>query len=310
MTSQDMRGVRFDLDMISTASPTCSSHSNDITPPSDGSSQATFPRRRRASTGTRKKIEKLCHTLLQADRNLCSPQILFDGGCLWHVSSVRTSRRSSRTLSMQKNEVDTSLASLLRGEKKFRLKEKRILSVILANSLLHFCESPWLSEDWSKEHISFFPDPGTGGLDIRKPYLSTNFQQTAQEDPPDALSRIHPNPSVLALGILLLEIELDLPIEQEQGKDDLGADGKPGVNTDYFVAVRLFEGISDDFYRNHRQAVRACLDCDFFDEETMEPSLDNSEFRQAVYNNIVRPLEEELYNAYELTPDDLGLDRV
>jgi hypothetical protein len=167
-----------------------------------------------------------------------------------------------------------------------------------------------LSKEWSKEHISFFSSSGKGGLDIQRPYLSTDFQVINPEDEVDLLYRIHPNPSVLALGILLLEIELDLPIEDERGDQDLDEDGKPTVNTDYFAALRLFEGISDDIYRNHRQAVSACLNCDFYDEETMEPSLDNPEFRQAVYDNIVRPLEQELHSAYELTPDDLGLDLI
>jgi hypothetical protein len=73
----------------------------------------------------------------------------------------------------------------------------------------------------------------------------------------------------------------------------------------------LFESNkSDDIYRNHRQAVYACLNCNFYEEETMEPSLDKPEFRQAVYDNIVRPLEQELHTAYELTPDDLGLDLI
>jgi hypothetical protein len=266
---------------------------------------------RRASTAIRRKIEIFCHTLLQADRNLCSPQILFDEGCLWHVTSKQSARRSSRTLSIEGNEVDTSLASLLRGERRFRPKEKRILSVILANSLLHFCESPWLSTEWSKEHISFFPSSKKGDLDIRRPYLSTNFQNMIPEDEENALFRIHPNPSVLALGILLLEIELNLPIEDERGVEDHDEDGKPNVNTDYFAALRLFESNkSDDIYRNHRQAVYACLNCNFYEEETMEPSLDKPEFRQAVYDNIVRPLEQELHTAYELTPDDLGLDLI
>lgn len=306
--SKPTRGVRFELD--ETSSPADANNDIEVLTISTGMTGTTLSGRRRSSTATRKKIEKLCHTLLQADRNLCSPNILFDGGCLWHVTSKQSSRRSLRTLSVEGNEVDTSLASLLRGERKFRPKEKRILSVILANSLLHFCESPWLSKEWSKDYISFFSSTEKGDLNIRRPYLSTNFQDMNPTDEADTLYRIHPNPSVLALGVLLLEIEMDLPIERKRGAEDLDEDGNPTVNTDYFAALRLFEGISDDIYRHHRQSVSACLYCDFYDEETMEPSLDNPEFRQAVYNNIVWPLEQELHSAYELTPDDLGLDLV
>lgn len=307
LASQPTRGVRFDIDTAS--SPVDISDDAEVIAVSPtGITGPTRTGRRRASTATRQKIKTLCQTLLQANRNLCSPQILFDGGCLWHVSSKPSSLSATPALSIQANEVDTSLASLLRGERKFRLKEKRILSVILANSLLQFCESPWLSKEWNKNHISFFPSLETGGLDIQRPYLSTKFQETDVEEETDALYRVHPNASVLALGILLLEIELDTPIERERGAEDLDEEGMPTVNTDHFAALRLFEGISDDFYLNHRQAVAACLNCDFYDEESMEPSLDDPGFRQAVYNTIVRPLESELLSAYELTPDDLGLN--
>ncbi|KAH7372317.1 hypothetical protein BKA66DRAFT_572438 [Pyrenochaeta sp. MPI-SDFR-AT-0127] len=301
------RGVHFEID--ATTSPIDSEGSVEMITISTGATATPLQGRRRASTATRKKIEKLCRTILQANRSRCTPQILFDGGCLWHVTSKQQSRRLSQTLNVDGNEVDTSLATLLRGERKLKQKEKRILSVILANSLLHFCESPWLSREWSKEHISFFSSE-KGGLDIRRPYLSTDFQDVKPEDEADVLYRIHPNPSVLALGILLLEIEMGLPIEHGRGDEDLDEDGKPTVNTNYFAALRLFEGISDDIYQNHRQAVAACLNCDFYDEDAMEPSLDNPEFRQAVYNNIVRPLEQELYSAYDLTPDKLGLDLI
>lgn len=301
------RGVHFEID--ASKAPTESGGTVEMITISTSTTGTALPGRRRASTATRKKIEKLCHTILQANQNRCSPQFLFDGGCLWQVTSKQPTRRLSQTLNVDGAEVDTSLASLLRGERKFKRKEKRILSVILANSLLHFCESPWLSREWSKEHISFFSSE-KGGLDIRRPYLSTDFQDMEPENEADALYRIHPNPSVLALGILLLEIEMDLPIEAEQGEEDLDEDGKPTVNTNYFAALRVFEGISEDIYQNHRQAVSACLNCDFYDEDAMEPSLDDPDFRQAVYNNIVSPLERELHSAYDLTPDQLGLDLI
>jgi hypothetical protein len=203
--------------------------------------------------------------------------------------------------------VDRSLASLLR-ERRLKSKDKRILSVILANSLLHFCESPWLEKDWSKEHISFFSTAVDTVPDIRRPYLSTDFQDVVAGDSDDANSRLHPNAGVLALGILLLEMELDSTIESKWEPDFLDDEGQPNVNTNYFTASRLFESVADDVYRNSRKALDACLRCNFYDSDAGEPSLDNPNFRKAIYENIVQPLEVELYHAYGLTPDDLGLD--
>jgi len=231
---------------------------------------------------------------------------MFDGSSLWHIES----RKSKNALEMTGGLLDHSLASLLRGQRTFKKKEKMILSVILANSLLHFCESPWLSREWNKEHIMFFSTP-TGKIHLQRPYLSTDFQAVAtplSDDEADEMFRIHPNPSILALGILLLEIELNTPIENKRTVEDLGESGEVTMNTNYFTASRLFqEDYSEDAYVNTKKAVDACLSCSFYEPETMDANLDNAEFRQAVYESIVHPLEKDLYNAYELTPDMIGL---
>lgn len=221
-------------------------------------------------------------------------------------SSQPASHSPLPSLKIQAKGVDTSLASLLQRARKFRPKEKLILSVILANSLLQFCESPWLNKEWSKEHISFFPSLSKQDVEILRPYLTIKFQNTELEEEIDPF-RVHPNPSVLALGILLLEIELESPIEGKRGEKDLDDDGMPTVNSDHFTALRLFEDMSDNLYKNYRQAIAACLKCDFYDEETGNPSLDDPHFRQAIYNTIVRPLEQELQYGFELTPEDLGI---
>lgn len=296
-------GVRFDLPE-QTASST---NRRDSEGKEESiSSDTILVERRSSDTATWKRVETFCKTLSQANRNTCSPQILFDGTSLWHV----VSKPSSRRLSSKGTLVDKSLASLLR-ERNLKTKDKRILSVILANSLLHFCESPWLEKDWSKEHISFFSTAVDALPDLRRPYLSTDFHDIVAEDDDDddAIFRIHPNAGVLALGILLLEIEENSTIESKWEPDDLDEEGKPTVNTNFFTASKWLESIVDEVYQNSRKAVDACLKCDFYDPDAGKPSLDDPSFRQAVYENIVRPLEIELYHAYELTPYDLGLEK-
>ncbi|KAF2117448.1 hypothetical protein BDV96DRAFT_598341 [Lophiotrema nucula] len=297
--------VRFDLKQ-ETSSPISEDAVSEDSVASPGTSNS-FPGRRRASTATRKKVEKLCKTILQAERNLCTPQIMFDEGDLWHVTS-NISRTAKKT-----DTEDVSLASLLASGRKLKKKEKLALPVILANSILHFCESPWLSEEWSKEHIHFFMTPGHKfDCDIYRPYLSPNFQRTDNQievtEDDEIVFRIHPSPSILALGILLLEIELDSTLDKHYTDDDL-VDGARNANTDYVTALRLFEQESDDIHIKYQNALSACLTCDFFDPDTMTPTLDDEQFRQAVFDNIVRPLEIELEAAYGLTPDTLGLGR-
>lgn len=210
-----------------------------------------------------------------------------------------------------------SLASLLKNNRKLKMKEKRILPVILAHSLLLFCDSPWLSKDWGKEHIHFYSTSGRkDDFDIRRPFLSTKFEDSEQENEEendakkDLEFRVHPVPSILALGILLLEIELESCLEDHYTEDVL-VDGSWNVNTDYLTALKLFEDVSGSIYINHQRALSACLNHqEFFDFETEEMSWDNEQFRLAVYDRIVRPLELELHAAYELTLDDIAIQPV
>jgi hypothetical protein len=63
-----------------------------------------------------------------------------------------------------------------------------------------------------------------------------------------------------------------------------------------------------DVYDSYRSAVQACLTCKFVDHGR-SMSLDDHGFRQAVYENIVHPLEEELFHGFGLKPEDLGLEQ-
>lgn len=257
------------------------------------------------STTTRTEVKNLlCQSLMEANSNKCLPEILFDGTSIWHVPGMSTLKTQQIPSSIEHNTTDTSLAALLAGQERLNLKDRRILAVILGHSLLHFCESPWLNKQWNKEHISFFLKPGDFG--IQHPYLSTDFQDTTTEDDAEAIFKLHPNASVLAFGILLLEMELHCVIETQRREGDLD-DGKPTVNTDYFTALRVLKDASDNIYHSYSKAVTACLQCNFYNPDTMEPSLDDSDFRQAVYDHVVRPLENDLYLGFEIFPNDLVL---
>jgi hypothetical protein len=204
----------------------------------------------------------------------------------------------------------TSLANLLLEKRTFTLREKRILAVILAHSMLHFCDSPWLSRYWDKNHLSFFKRTSLKGsrLDFQRPWISTQFETSTPPEDVDELYRIHKNPSVLALGILLLEIELRVGIEESTTEDDLSPAKGIDCNTTLFTAERLLETHCHDMFERFRKALDACLKCDFI-EDGAPTSLDDEDFRQAVYENIVVPLEEELYIGFGLKPEDLGLEK-
>lgn len=134
-------------------------------------------------------------------------------------------------------ELCATLDHLLRHEKRKSLKERRILAVILAHSLLHLCESNWLENRWDKTHISFLPTD-LNQLKLKPPYLNTDFQALAENNN-SAMMSLHPSPAILALGILLLELQIWGPIEDRRLTDDLTDDGLVGVNTNLMTAEGL-----------------------------------------------------------------------
>jgi len=229
--------------------------------------------------------------------------MLFDGVTLSHM------RPTPYTLDIELSEPGASLAALLGGQRKFTLREKRVLAVILAHSMLHFCESPWTSREWSKHHVSFFKCSNRGDFDLQRPWLSLDFANPYIPEDVDELNRIHPNPSVLALGILLLEIELGDVLESFREADHLGREGFEDCNTSFFTAHHVWEKKLDNVYWGYRAAVEACLNCDFFESRDGLPlSLEDEGFHEAVYEKIVQPLEQELWIACHVKPEEIGLE--
>ena len=249
------------------------------------------------SVSQRRRIQDICTLLEQGRYNGCCLRMVVDDEKLWHIKS------QSKQLSFIESLPSVSLKHLLHTSAKLPLREKRILAVILANSLLQLCESPWLGKEWNTEDISFFYR-STDQIDLKRPYLSTCFQDLQDNDDPNAMLRIHPNQSILSLGILLLEIQLGKSIESQRSSDDLIDGQTVNVNTDLTTALRLLENSVDDIYEDYRMAIQACLDCNF---ATADQALDlnNAEFREAVYKNIVAPLEQELYHGFKLSVKDL-----
>lgn len=234
----------------------------------------------------------------------CCPRMLFDGLMLSHMRPTRP------TLDIETSEPSTSLATLLEGQRKFTLKEKRMLAVILAHSVLHFCESPWMSRHWNKNHVSFFRFSNRGDFNLERPWLSPDFANPYVPEDVEELNRIHPNPSVLALGILLLEIELGDSLESFKEADDLSCEGLEDCNTSFFTAHHVWENMLDNVYWGYKAAVEACLNCDFFESQDGLPlSLEDEDFHEAVYKNIVQPLEEELWTACRVRPEEIGLEK-
>ena len=239
--------------------------------------------------------ESLCELIGHAHGQQAALQVIFDHGKLWQTQSRR---RSFLSRKQQEFTLKDLLAS---SRRRISLREKWILAVVLGHAILHCSNGPWLCQDLSKEHISFFRSDLSSQPDFSRPYLKVDFddRNTDTEEARD-MFKLQACPSLLSLGILLLEIHLGIPIEQTYAMEDL-IDGAPNENTNLTTALRLLEGLHGYMYEGYRAAIEACLNCD------ME-AFDSEEFRQRVYEEIVSPLEQQLEQGFKLTPEMLPLD--
>lgn len=290
-------GVRF-IDPSPTSCDKFDSESSTIAG-SISTPTSTLPDKPVSNSGN--IVGTICEVMKRAQSHKCCPHIQFDG------EALSQAKPSLNRNSIVGSEPAVTLDELLRGRKKFTLRERRILAVILANSLLHFCDSPWLSKEWSKKHVSFFYK-AKDFLDLKRPYLAIQFDEPEPAEDPDEMFRLHPNSSILALGILLLEIEICATIESQRCPDDLSEDGTVNVNTDLTTALRLYEETVDNLFVDYRNAIRACLDCNFIEDPEQSTSLEDESFRQAVCEHIVAPIENELLRGFNIRPEDIGLE--
>jgi len=192
-------------------------------------------------------------------------------------------------------------------QKSLRLKSSlqqsglnHVLAVVIANSALQLCGTPWLPKGWSKDSIRFMQTIQDEILP--RPVISTQFDSNLGNHPfPEEEQSVHPNPDVLALGIVLLELFFGKPIEEYRLEEDLTPEGKVDVNTDYWAAVRLCDDADWDVHDDYRQAVKFCLNWNL---QGYANDFDGSTLYQSFYRNVAWPLEKEL-RGYQLSVTEL-----
>ncbi|KAL0942561.1 uncharacterized protein CTRU02_200447 [Colletotrichum truncatum] len=97
---------------------------------------------------------------------------------------------------------------------------------------------------------------------------------------------------MLALAIMLLELNFGTPIESLRHQDDLGPDGQPNMCTDLLTAQRWFnaKALKGQLSHGFKSAIKYCLQC-YLDPDA---SFDNVEFVQSIEEQVLKPLEWEM----------------
>ncbi|KAK3995269.1 hypothetical protein QBC44DRAFT_340281 [Cladorrhinum sp. PSN332] len=196
-----------------------------------------------------------------------------------------------------------SLHDVLKGIKGIHpfmgLEAKYRLSLTVAFSVLQLSRTPWLPGTLTSKNL-YFLNRG-GSVSYHSPLLLKSFPDIL---PLDGLKFQHPaqttgytinnqNPTLFALGILLLEIILGSTMGQLREPRDI----VPGLVGDRFhvaaiqdamTAHRLLEQRVSLINPLYKTVVERCIGC------TTPEELDEEGFRQKVYGGVVMQLEEIL----------------
>lgn len=178
---------------------------------------------------------------------------------------------------------------------------KLLLSCILAKAVWQFYDSKWMQREWTKDtvHFTFERRSSTPkGIFINEPFLSARFDGCHQPRGVDNY-RSHLFPKILALGIMFLEIEFAIKIENYWMLDDLGPDSEPTVNADHIAAIDVFNKIElweeRETFGAFRDVIGACLTPDNFNQFWN----DVQGLRDAFKKYIVNPLQALYETAWE-----------
>ena len=190
------------------------------------------------------------------------------------------------------------------SKKKWLAKEKATLAVILPYSLLQLYDSQWLTPYWDAKQISFVQDQELSFSDdtrfeLKQPYVSADITPPGQAAMYQTRSKPYDytNSGLLALGIILLELHLDKPLETANttSSDDTFEKALKGLRSCF----------DDEMNRDYRNVISFCLlrtplpptgNCTF----------DDAIFRDWYYGHVITPLETILMTQYEISKNDLA----
>ncbi|KAH8679417.1 hypothetical protein BGZ61DRAFT_457149 [Ilyonectria robusta] len=175
---------------------------------------------------------------------------------------------------------------------------KRVMDMILARSLLLLLDGPWVTPCLSLQNVSVFCriENGTPQPQFDKIFISTRF---GHDIDPQSLRKQrlpHPFPAIQALGVLMAEIELGDDLHGIY--KDMGP--KSGITRQGLVAKRLLKECEKrlPLGAGVLRSIRFCIERTSFQKNIRRSPVgliqDDTKFIESYYNNIIRPLEEDL----------------
>lgn len=153
----------------------------------------------------------------------------------------------------------------------------------LASAVLQFHATPVLKDSWRGDNIIFFGNAGS----IEVPHIAVRVGNGSVGhdqivEPTKIIQNVVRNPYLFNLGIVLIELAYQKPIQALREEEDL-ENGKETKLTDFFAAKRLEKMIDTSMGVTYANIVRKCLDCDFGEGKDLKsPALQAVFFKDVV----------------------------
>ncbi|KAJ5185902.1 Peptidase S8/S53 subtilisin/kexin/sedolisin [Penicillium cf. griseofulvum] len=282
--------------------------------------------------GTRKpkahamKVKKLCEPIKKRKPFDRIKLKIDEDGLLWKLRSEKS------FFTIDQTKAPVSLQQLIQDQyRSLTDKTKRILAVLLSYAVLYLHETPWLPPTWGPSSILFFHT--TSAAIPLKPFIQTQLAQHVSSnrqasypmdcdagtlspddldpddldpddiDPDDIM--LHQCPQLVTLGIMLMELYLATTFDNLAEKFNVPVSEHTSLD-----AELVFQQCKSEIPENSQfyYAVEKCLDSKVWEDDN-GVKLDGQILRTTIYQQVVRPLEDELSQAFSYISIE-DLDRI
>lgn len=163
-----------------------------------------------------------------------------------------------------------------------------MLANILAFTALQLQPTCWLPPSWNKSDITFMYSTNDKQLQLSHPYVNKMFPVPPSSRPN---SEEDCKESLLRLGILLLELTFNKPIETLPIREKyFGPQGIPNEFTDLCTAKAWRREVEGECGTGLSEAIRRCVDCSF----GSIPDWNNEAFLEEYSTFVLEPLKDLL----------------
>jgi nucleoside phosphorylase len=204
-----------------------------------------------------------------------------------------------------------SLADWLEQTMYLSNRVKITLAYTIARSVWQYYNSYWMATPWTHDNIQIMKERLTDRNHIRPhPYFATKLYKFKGQilDYCLADDLFHMYPSILALGVILIEIATKQPFRHER-LDYLWDETTINDYYEWAWTTANCSNLGNMIGAAYEAVVNNCLDAELFKDGSIDPSKfdEDLEIRQSrLYEKVVLPLQ-DLYHAYR---DDWEIQEV